>query len=55
MGSCYSGDRITRDRIHTDTTICGIEEPQQKYHFGTVSMPVFKCCNACFYMFDHKK
>ena len=55
MDSYYSGDHITRDRIHTNTITCGIEEPQQKYHFGRVGMPVFKCYNACFNMFDHKK
>ena len=36
MGSCYSIDNIAEDHIHTDIT-CNIEEPQQKYHLGTVS------------------
>ena len=28
MGSCYSGDHIAKDHIHTDITTCNIEEPQ---------------------------
>ena len=36
MGSCYSGDGIAEDYIHTDITTCNIEEPQQKYYLGTV-------------------
>ena len=26
MGSCYSGDHIAEDHIHTDITTCNIEE-----------------------------
>ena len=37
MGSCYSGDHIAGDQIHTDITSCNIEEPQQKCHLETVS------------------
>ena len=37
MGSCYSGDHIAGDHIHTGITTCNIEEPQQKYRLGTVS------------------
>ena len=37
MGNCNSGDHIAVDHIHTDITICNIEEPQQKYRLGTVS------------------
>ena len=37
MGSCYSGDYIAEDHIHTDITICNIKEPQHKCHLGTVS------------------
>ena len=37
MGSCYSGDQIAEDHIHTDIATCDIEEPQQKYRLGTVS------------------
>ena len=36
MDSCYSGDYIAGDHIHTDITICNIEEPQQEYRLGTV-------------------
>ena len=36
MGNSYSADHIAKDHIHTDIT-CDIEEPQQKYRFGTVS------------------
>ena len=34
MGNCYSTDHIAEDHIHTDIR-CNIEEPQQKYRFGT--------------------
>ena len=37
MGSCYSGDHIAQDNIHTDITTYNIGEPQQKYRLGTVS------------------
>ena len=37
MGSCYSGNHIVGDYIHTDLTTFNIEEPQQKYRLGTVS------------------
>ena len=37
MGSCYSGNHTGEDYIHMDITTCNIEEPQQKYHLGTVS------------------
>ena len=36
MGSCYSGDGIAEDYIHTDITTCNIEEPKRKYYLGTV-------------------
>ena len=36
MGNCYSTDYMAEEHIHTGTT-CNIEEPQQKYSFGTVS------------------
>ena len=36
MGSCYSVDRSAKNYKHTYIT-CNIEEPQQKYRFGTVS------------------
>ena len=35
MGRCHSDDHITKNHIHTDITTCYIEEPQQKYRFGT--------------------
>ena len=31
MGSCYSGDQIAGDHMHTDITTCNIDEPQHKY------------------------
>ena len=37
MCSCYSGDRIARDHIHTNITTWNIEEPQQKHRIGTGS------------------
>ena len=37
MGSCYSGDHIIRDHIHTDITTCNTEASQQKHRLGTVS------------------
>ena len=37
MDSCYSGDHIVRDQIHTDITTCNTEKPQQKYRLGMVS------------------
>ena len=36
MGNCYSAYHIAKDHIHTDKT-CNTEEPQKKYHLGTVS------------------
>ena len=36
MGNGYSIDHTAEDYIHIDIT-CNIEEPQQKYRFGTVS------------------
>ena len=30
MSSCYSGDRIARDHMHTDIITCKMEEPKQK-------------------------
>ena len=36
MGNCYSIDHIAEEHIQTDIA-CSIEEPQQKYHLGTVS------------------
>ena len=54
MNSCYTGDHTAEDHIHTDITKCNNEEPQQKYHLGTVSKrllgglkPLF--CTLCFY------
>ena len=37
MGSCYSGNHIAIDHIHTDITACNVKESQQKYRLGTVS------------------
>ena len=37
MGSCYSGDHIAEDGIHTDITTFCIEEPQHKYRLRTVT------------------
>ena len=37
MGSCYSGDHIAGDHIHTDITTFNTEEPKQKYCLGMVS------------------
>ena len=37
MGSCYSVDHFAEDDLHTDITICNIEELQQKYRLGMVS------------------
>ena len=37
MGNCNSIDHIAEDHRHTDVT-CNIEEPQQKYRLGTVSI-----------------
>ena len=34
MSSCYSGDHIAGDHIHTGVTICNTEELQQKYCLG---------------------
>ena len=36
MGNCYSDDHIAEDLIHTDITICDLEEPHQKYRLETV-------------------
>ena len=36
MGNSYSIDHFAEDHIHTYIT-CKIEEPQLKYHLGTVS------------------
>ena len=38
MGSCYSGDHLARDDIHSDIKICHIEEPQPKYLLRMVSI-----------------
>ena len=37
MGNCYQREFFAGDHIHTIITFYNIEEPQQKYHFGTVS------------------
>ena len=37
MGSCYSGEHIAGDHIHTDRPAFNTEEPQQKYSLGTVN------------------
>ena len=37
MASCYSGDHITENHIHTDITLCNIEEQQWKFHLGADS------------------
>ena len=37
MSSCYLGDHIGGDHIHTDITAYDIKEPQQKYRLGTAS------------------
>ena len=37
MDSCFLGDHITKDQIHTDITARNIVKPQQKYRFGTAS------------------
>ena len=37
MGSCYSGDRVVGDHIHTDIIKCNIGERVQIYRLGTVS------------------
>ena len=37
MGSCYSGDHITGDYIHTYIPTCKTEEPLQKNSLGMVS------------------
>ena len=37
MDSCYSGDHIAGDHIHTDMITSYTEEPQQKYRLGPVS------------------
>ena len=37
MGSCYSSDHIAGVYIHSAIATCNIEEPQQKYRFGTAS------------------
>ena len=37
MGNFYSADYIAEGQIQTDIT-CNIEEPQQKYRLGTVSL-----------------
>ena len=34
MGSCYSGDHIAGDYLHSDIAACNIEEPQKKYRLG---------------------
>ena len=36
MSSCYSGDNIAGDHIHTGIAIFNILEPDQKYRLGTV-------------------
>lgn len=30
MCSCYAGDNVAEDHLHTDITTCNIEEPEQK-------------------------
>ena len=37
MDSCYSGDHIAGDFMHTNITTCNIEEPQKKCRLGMVS------------------
>ena len=37
MGSCYSGDLIAENYIHTDIITCTTEEPQQRYLLRMVS------------------
>ena len=37
MSSCYSGDRIARDHMHTDIITCKMEEPKQKLRLGGVT------------------
>ena len=46
MSSCYSGDHIAEDYIHTDITTLNIEEPQQKNRLGTVSIKFPKNINV---------
>ena len=43
MGSCYSGNHIAKDHIHTDITTCNTEEPQHKYRLGTISNRLLRC------------
>ena len=43
MGSCYSGDHVAEDNIHTVITTCNTEEPQEKCHLGTVSNRMPSC------------
>ena len=38
MSNRYLGDHIAGDHIHTDITTGNIEEPQQKFCQGTVSI-----------------
>ena len=38
MSNRYIGDHIAGDHIHTDITTGNIEEPQQKFCQGTVSI-----------------
>ena len=45
MGSCYSGDHIAGDYIHTDITACNIEEPQQNYSLRTVLKKITRGLN----------
>ena len=42
MDSCYSGDHITEDNLHTDITTSDTEEPQQKYRLGHLFPQCFK-------------
>ena len=37
MGSCYSGDHIARDNIHSSISTCNTEGPQQKNRLGTAN------------------
>ena len=37
MGSCFAGDHIAGDHIHTGIITCRIEDLQQKYRLGTVN------------------
>ena len=49
MSNRYSADHIAEDHIYTDVP-CNIEEPQQKYRFGSVSNRLLEGLNMFYWI-----